>query len=87
MLQYTHIMGIARVQGSAFYALQSCVNHANAPNCSCQKDIDDRDGTAVLTALRTIPQGEELTISYVGDVSLYTPEELASTLAEYGIPT
>jgi SET domain-containing protein len=75
------------LQGSAFYALQSCVNHDNAPNCTCQKDIDDRDGAAVLTALRTISPGEELTISYVGDVSLYSPADLASTLAEYGIPT
>jgi hypothetical protein len=52
-----HQMGVLPVQGSAFYPLQSCLNHDNDPNCSCQKDVDDRDGCAVLTALRPIAQG------------------------------
>jgi hypothetical protein len=39
-----------------------------------------------LTAMRCVAAGEELCISYVGDVSLYKPQELRTTLAEYGIP-
>jgi SET domain-containing protein len=75
------------VQGAAFYVIQSCLNHDNKPNCSCQKDIDDKDGSASLHTIRRIRRGEELTISYVGDVDLLDEASLRSSLADYGIPT
>jgi hypothetical protein len=73
------------LQGAAFYAIQSCLNHDNQPNCSCQKDIDDKDGCATLTTSLRIRRGEELTISYVGDVSRLDEETLRESLADYGI--
>jgi hypothetical protein len=73
-------------QGSAFYALQSCINHDNEPNCSCQKDVVERDGASVITTLRPVRANEELTISYVGDVSCYSASDVRCMLAEYGIP-
>lgn len=73
------------MQGAAFYAIQSCLNHDNRPNCSCQKDIDDKDGAASLSTTRRVRRGEELTISYVGDVSQLDEETLRASLADYGI--
>ena len=61
------------MQGWELYALQSCMNHSNTPNCSSLKDRHGRDGTAVLAVLRPITQGEDLTISCVDDFSLYSP--------------
>lgn len=75
------------MQGAAFYAIQSCLNHDNKPNCSCQKDIEDKDGCASLNTTRRIRRGEELCISYVGDVKLLDEQTLRESLADYGIPT
>jgi SET domain-containing protein len=74
------------LQGAAFYTIQSCLNHANAPNCSCQKDIDDKDGCASVHATRRVRAGDELCISYVGDVKLLDEATLRASLADYGIP-
>lgn len=73
------------MQGSAFYTVQSCLNHDSDPNCSCQKDIEDRDGAAVLTTTRAIHVNEELTISYVGHISNCDSPHTQATLREYGI--
>eukprot|EP00892_Ulva_mutabilis_P003104 jgi/Ulvmu1/12795/UM097_0022.1 len=72
-------------EGSAFYVVQSCLNHDSDPNCSCQKDVEDRDGAAVLTTMRPVHVNEELTISYVGQVSDHDSPRLQATLREYGI--
>lgn len=73
------------MQGFAFYVLQSCLNHDNDPSCSCQKDIEDRDGAAVLNTKRPINIDEELTISYVGHMSNDGSPGVQETLQEYGI--
>lgn len=75
-----------RAQGVAFYPLQSCLNHANRPNCSCQKDIEEKDGAAVIVTKTGVKQGEELTISYIGSTRKMSDQEVETALAEYGIP-
>ncbi|XP_024391830.1 histone-lysine N-methyltransferase ATXR2 isoform X1 [Physcomitrium patens] len=71
----------AYCEGSAFYTLQSCMNHSCRPNARAFKRDEDRDGHAVLLALRPIKKGEEVTISYIDeDASL---EERRAALADY----
>jgi hypothetical protein len=51
----------AYCQGSAFFALQSCINHSCTPNTKAFKRDQDNNGQAVLLATRHIKRGEEVT--------------------------
>lgn len=71
------------VQGTALYALQSCMNHSSDPNAETTKEDSDMDGKAVISAKLDIGEGEEVLISYV---DLDAPEsEQRSALRDYGI--
>lgn len=70
------------VEGTAFYAIQSCINHSCQPNAHALRSEDDPNSFAVIVATQDIPAGEEITISYV-DESL--PYELRQeALQDYG---
>ncbi|KAG5545510.1 hypothetical protein RHGRI_017865 [Rhododendron griersonianum] len=69
-------------QGTAFFPLQSCMNHSCHPNARAFKREEDRDGQATIVALRSISKGEEVTISYI-DEDLPC-EERQAMLADYG---
>ncbi|CAN8270382.1 unnamed protein product [Cochlearia groenlandica] len=69
-------------QGTAFFPLQSCMNHSCVPNAKAFKREEDRDGQAVIIALRCISKNEEVTISYI-DEELPCKERQA-LLADYG---
>ena len=75
---------IPGVQGTALYALQSCMNHADKPNAWPIKGDDDVDGRAVLTATCAIKAGTEVCISYVADDA--SPSERLAALRDYGVP-
>ncbi|KAK7324781.1 hypothetical protein VNO77_28620 [Canavalia gladiata] len=69
-------------QGTAFFPLQSCLNHSCCPNAKAFKRDEDKDGQATIIALSSICKGEEITISYVDeDLPL---EERQASLADYG---
>lgn len=55
-----------RGAGALALGLGSLYNHSSAPNAACELDLDDE--SLVITALRTIAAGDEITISY-GDES------------------
>ncbi|KAM0937072.1 putative [histone H3]-lysine(4) N-trimethyltransferase chromatin remodeling SET family [Dioscorea sansibarensis] len=69
-------------QGTAFFPLQSCMNHSCAPSAKAFKRDEDRDGQAVIIACRLISLGEEVTISYIDEDLPY--EERQAQLADYG---
>ncbi|MCO5602947.1 hypothetical protein L7F22_057088 [Adiantum nelumboides] len=69
-------------QGTAFFPLQSCLNHSCLPNIKAFKRDEDTDGQAVLLATRTIRPGEELTISYIDEDAPW--EDRKSMLEDYG---
>ncbi|KAM5580701.1 histone-lysine N-methyltransferase ATXR2 [Rosa sericea] len=69
-------------QGTAFYPLQSCMNHSCSPNAKAFKREEDRDGQATIIALKPISKGEEVTISYVDEDIPF--EERQALLADYG---
>jgi len=69
-------------EGTGFFPSQACMNHSCAPNTHAQKREEDKDGRAVLLALRPISVGEELTISYV-DESLSLSKR-RNALKDYG---
>ncbi|XP_027187192.1 histone-lysine N-methyltransferase ATXR2 [Cicer arietinum] len=69
-------------QGTAFFPLQSCMNHSCCPNAKAFKRDEDRDGQATIIALRPISKGEEITISYVDEDLPF--EERQASLADYG---
>jgi SET domain-containing protein len=71
------------VQGTALYALQSCMNHSNRPNAEMMKEDSDMDGKAVISAQADIREGDEVVISYV-DISASESEQ-RSVLRDYGI--
>ncbi|XP_030544282.1 histone-lysine N-methyltransferase ATXR2 isoform X2 [Rhodamnia argentea] len=54
-------------EGTAFFPLQSCMNHSCHPNAKAFKREKDRDGQATIVALKPIPKGEEVTISYIDE--------------------
>ncbi|KAK1279409.1 Histone-lysine N-methyltransferase ATXR2 [Acorus gramineus] len=68
--------------GTAFFPLQSCMNHSCCPNAKAFKREEDRDGQATIIALRTISKGEEITISYIDEDLPY--DERQALLADYG---
>ncbi|XP_059661050.1 histone-lysine N-methyltransferase ATXR2 [Cornus florida] len=69
-------------QGTAFFPLQSCMNHSCHPNAKAFKREEDRDGQATIIALRPIRKGEEVTISYIDEDLPF--EERQALLADYG---
>ncbi|KAL8253525.1 hypothetical protein R6Q59_031746 [Mikania micrantha] len=69
-------------QGTAFFPLQSCMNHSCCPNAKAFKRDEDRDGQATILACKPIKRGEEITISYI-DEELEL-EERRALLADYG---
>ncbi|XP_062106160.1 histone-lysine N-methyltransferase ATXR2 [Humulus lupulus] len=69
-------------QGTAFFPLQSCMNHSCCPNAKAFKRDADRDGQATILALKPICKGEEITISYVDEELPF--EERQALLADYG---
>lgn len=69
-------------QGTAFFPLQSCMNHSCCPNAKAFKREEDRDGQAVIIALRRISKNEEVTISYIDEELPY--EERQALFADYG---
>ncbi|CAI7798185.1 unnamed protein product [Closterium sp. NIES-53] len=68
--------------GTAFYSLQSSINHSCCPNAHAFKRDEDMDGRAVLLASRDMKRGEQVFISYVEE-SL-SIEERKEALADYG---
>ncbi|KAK9811846.1 hypothetical protein WJX72_011125 [[Myrmecia] bisecta] len=72
----------APCEGTAYYALQSCMNHSCAPNCHAMKSAEDVDGSAVLLAKRRVHRGEEVTISYIEEDMTY--KERCHALKDYG---
>ncbi|RLM66596.1 histone-lysine N-methyltransferase ATXR2 [Panicum miliaceum] len=69
-------------EGTAFFPLQSCMNHSCCPNAKAFKRDEDKDGHAVILALKPISKGEEITISYIDEDLSY--EERQVQLADYG---
>ncbi|KAL2331817.1 hypothetical protein Fmac_019398 [Flemingia macrophylla] len=70
------------VKGTAFFPLQSCLNHSCCPNAKAFKRDEDKDGQATIIAQRSICKGEEITISYVDEDLPF--EERQASLADYG---
>ena len=75
------------VEGSGFYALQSCMNHSCDPNCRVMiPRSDNENAKAILQSVREISEGEELLVSYI-DESEEDPislAERAAQLKDYG---
>lgn len=69
-------------QGTAFFPLQSCMNHSCYPNAKAFKREEDRDGQATIIALRPICKEEEVTISYIDEDLPF--DERQALLADYG---
>ncbi|XP_066343930.1 histone-lysine N-methyltransferase ATXR2-like [Miscanthus floridulus] len=69
-------------EGTAFFPLQSCMNHSCCPNAKAFKRDEDKDGHAVIIALRPISKDEEITISYIDEDLPY--KERQAQLADYG---
>ncbi|CAK9315588.1 unnamed protein product [Citrullus colocynthis] len=69
-------------QGTAFFPLQSCMNHSCYPNAKAFKREEDRDGQATIIALRPIHPGEEVTISYIDEDLPFNQRR--ALLADYG---
>ncbi|KAK7402028.1 hypothetical protein VNO78_13964 [Psophocarpus tetragonolobus] len=69
-------------EGTAFFPLQSCLNHSCYPNAKAFKRDEDKDGQATIIAQRSICKGEEITISYVDEDLPF--EERQASLADYG---
>ncbi|KAL5730979.1 Histone-lysine N-methyltransferase atxr2 [Ranunculus cassubicifolius] len=68
--------------GSAFFPLHSCLNHSCDPNAKAFKRDEDRDGQAIISAIRPIQKGEEITISYIDEDLPW--KERQALLADYG---
>jgi hypothetical protein len=72
----------APLEGSGFFALQSCCNSDCDPNVAPRKDDGDDDGRCVLIATRAIRAGEELTMCYVDETA--DVRERRAQLMDYG---
>ncbi|KAK9840433.1 hypothetical protein WJX74_009879 [Apatococcus lobatus] len=69
-------------EGTAFYSLQSCINHSCDPNAQALKGDDDIDGQAVIVVKKPIGKGDEITISYIDELMPYKQRQEA--LRDYG---
>ena len=72
----------ANVEGTAFYALQSCINHSCLPNAHALRSDDDANSIAVMLAKQDIPAHTEITISYIDETLPF--EERKTALLDYG---
>uniref|UniRef100_A0A0D9W9W8 SET domain-containing protein n=1 Tax=Leersia perrieri TaxID=77586 RepID=A0A0D9W9W8_9ORYZ len=72
----------APCEGTAFFPLQSCMNHSCCPNAKAYKRDEDTDGNAVIIALQPIKKDDEITMSYIDEDVPY--EERQAQLADYG---
>ena len=70
------------VEGTAFYAVQSCINHSCQPNAHALRSADDPSSHAVIVAKQDIPAGVEVTISYIDESLSY--DERQDALQDYG---
>lgn len=70
------------VEGTAFYAVQSCINHSCQPNAHAMRSDQDLNSSAVIIALQPILQGHEITISYIDEALSY--EDRQEALQDYG---
>ena len=70
------------VEGTAFYAVQSCMNHSCQPNAHALRSEDDPNSFAVIVAKEDIPAGDELTISYIDESLPFDQRQEA--LQDYG---
>ena len=70
------------VEGTAFYAVQSCVNHSCQPNAEALRSGDDPNSFAVIVAVQDILAGDEVTISYIDESLPYGERQEA--LQDYG---
>ena len=68
--------------GGGFFSLQSVINHDCDPNCISGKQQVDADGKITIRSLRTIGEGEELSLSYV-ERSLKVAERQAELSRSY----
>lgn len=71
-----------KVEGTAFYALQSCINHSCQPNAHALRSDDHANSFAVILAKQDIPAGAEVTISYIDETLGFEERQLA--LQDYG---
>ena len=69
-------------EGTAFYSLQSCINHSCDPSAQALKGDDDLDGQAVIVIKRPVGKGDEVTISYIDETLPYKQRQEA--LRDYG---
>ncbi|XP_047334724.1 histone-lysine N-methyltransferase ATXR2 [Impatiens glandulifera] len=69
-------------QGTAFFPIQSCMNHSCLPNAKAFKRDEDKDGHAIILALGPIAREEEVTISYIDEE--LPVEERQMLLKDYG---
>ncbi|KAI4319842.1 hypothetical protein MLD38_033395 [Melastoma candidum] len=69
-------------EGTAFFPIQSCMNHSCQPNARAFKREEDRDGEATILACKPIHKGEEITISYIDESLPF--EERRAALPDYG---
>ncbi|KAG6742553.1 hypothetical protein POTOM_053425 [Populus tomentosa] len=67
---------------TAFYPLQSCMNHSCCPNAHAFKRDEDRDGQAAIITLKPILKGEEVTVSYIDEDLPF--EDRQALLSDYG---
>ena len=72
----------AGVEGTAFYALQSCINHSCQPNAHALRSDDDANSNAVILAKQDISSGTEITISYIDET--LSSQERQAALQDYG---
>ena len=70
------------VEGTAFYDVQSCINHSCQPNAQASRSDDDPNSFAVIVAKEGICAGDEITISYIDESLPY--EERQEALQDYG---
>ncbi|KAL3157536.1 hypothetical protein ABBQ32_011992 [Trebouxia sp. C0010 RCD-2024] len=70
------------VEGTAFYAVQSCFNHSCQPNAHALRSGDDPNSFAVIVALQAISTGDEVTLSYIDESLPF--EERQEALQDYG---
>ena len=68
------------IEGTAFYALQSCCNHSCEPAAAAE---GGPSGAARILALRRIATGEEVTLSYIQEEGAGL-EARRAALAAYG---
>ena len=74
----------APCEGTAFYALQSCMNHSCSPNAHAMKrDDQDLDGAAVILAKQAVRKGDEIFLSYIDESVDF--DQRAELLRDYGI--